>query len=401
MKNVDSWNPADFGDTSYKADGDQLTIFCEDNELPEPDDYPSISDYEQAWAEWELNNQPKDKTMTTFQFSGTSAIAGQIAQLQEQLNALTTSFRSHQECEQKAEELRLTVAEYGREMMNKGIPHDDLLNWAKSLYSAASNLEFIDKDSSVIAAQNEAISGLRGELVVAFVQRDDAIAESEKIGRESIALLQSLESKKQELKALLEQFDTATIEVLRKENASLIVKIQELETMTDDMDAQLAEQQLMPEIEVLKQQVYELQLERDGLALQLQSHTKVEASHGFGLAKESNFMTGDRVAVIDVGDDDNLEYLLGNKGTVTRINSNGVAVLFEKRIEFDEHEVVLSSRNLMLVSQPNSFITNIKTTCVMNKIRWGNISEICQGSLATFRELELSASTKVQKSFVN
>ena len=112
------------------------------------------------------------------------------------------------------------------------------------------------------------------------------------------------------------------------------------------------------------------------------------------------FIMGDRVAVVDVGDDDNLEYLIGNKGTVKGVNADNVAVLFEKRIEFDEHEVVLSNRYLMLVSQPNPFIADIKTTSVANKITWENISAACKGSLATFREMRLSATTKIQESFV-
>ncbi|WP_292798890.1 helix-turn-helix domain-containing protein [Nostoc sp. NMS7] len=231
-------------------------------------------------------NYEKPMATTTFQFSGTQQIANQIAQVQEQLNQLTTSLKPYQECEQKAEELRLTVAEYGREMTTKGIPQEDILNWAKSLYSSASGVEFINNDSGVIAAQNEVISGLKTELARATVQRDDAIAslavgiaESEKIGRESVALLQALESKKRELKALLEQqTDTATIDVLRQENASLIAKNQELEVMTDDMDAQLAEQQLMPEVEVLEQQIYELRSERDKLAIKLQFYAASEAS---------------------------------------------------------------------------------------------------------------------------
>ncbi|MEH2151051.1 hypothetical protein [Nostoc sp.] len=47
------WNPADFGEVPFIADGDQLTIFPDDSdEPPDPDDYQNLEDYEQAWAEW-------------------------------------------------------------------------------------------------------------------------------------------------------------------------------------------------------------------------------------------------------------------------------------------------------------------------------------------------------------
>lgn len=54
-KEQDSWNPADFGGVPHKADGDQLTIFYDDShEPPDPDDYPNLTDYEQACGEWQL-----------------------------------------------------------------------------------------------------------------------------------------------------------------------------------------------------------------------------------------------------------------------------------------------------------------------------------------------------------
>lgn len=48
------WNPADFGQVPFKADNDQLTIFYDDsNEPPDPDDYQNLTEYEQAWREWQ------------------------------------------------------------------------------------------------------------------------------------------------------------------------------------------------------------------------------------------------------------------------------------------------------------------------------------------------------------
>ncbi|MHC5720592.1 MAG: hypothetical protein ACYTX0_53380, partial [Nostoc sp.] len=49
----DRWNPADFGEVPFKSDNGQLTIFYDDSqEPPDPDDYQTLNDYHQAWAEW-------------------------------------------------------------------------------------------------------------------------------------------------------------------------------------------------------------------------------------------------------------------------------------------------------------------------------------------------------------
>jgi hypothetical protein len=50
----DRWNPNDFGEVPFKSEADQLTIFYDDShEPPEPDDFNSIEEYEQAWHHWE------------------------------------------------------------------------------------------------------------------------------------------------------------------------------------------------------------------------------------------------------------------------------------------------------------------------------------------------------------
>lgn len=51
----DAWNPAHFGETPRQVDPDgQLSIFWDNSaEPPDPDDYPSLEAYEQAWQAWE------------------------------------------------------------------------------------------------------------------------------------------------------------------------------------------------------------------------------------------------------------------------------------------------------------------------------------------------------------
>jgi DNA-binding MarR family transcriptional regulator len=257
MNTTDSWNPADFGDVPYKAEENQLTIFYDTNEPPDPDDYPSKQAYEQSWSEWEkklrrdnaragnyivdefeslgiikenlgfgfvvdwlgvgtVPNPPDGKDITynwerdrdrintfsiapqslvpqntnpiqepkamtaTFQFSATSAIASQIAQLQEQLNALTATLKPYQECEQKAEELRRQVAKYGQEMKNRLIPQEDILRWGRSLYSAATEIELVESDNGVVAAQNQVIAELKAELAIAHTAMNQFLSEQTK-----------------------------------------------------------------------------------------------------------------------------------------------------------------------------------------------------------------------------
>ncbi len=225
--------------------------------------------------------QKGHKTMTTFQFSETARIAEQITQLQKQLEQLTASLKPYQEYEQKAEELRLEVAAHGTLMEGKGISRNGLMNWAKSLYNAASGqeLNFLG-DTATIAAQNEEIAKLKSELASARhqasdarelqeelrkislssvevaaklklceEQRDQALTKITDMTAASVNVAENLKSVKKELLT-----QTEVSEVLRRENAILAAKNQKLEALTDNMDAQLAEQQLMPEVEALKQE---------------------------------------------------------------------------------------------------------------------------------------------------
>jgi hypothetical protein len=58
---VKPWNPDDFGPLNFTTDEEgQLTIFPSEIEPPDPDDYESISAYQEAWREWE-SGQP-DRT---------------------------------------------------------------------------------------------------------------------------------------------------------------------------------------------------------------------------------------------------------------------------------------------------------------------------------------------------
>ena len=49
---LDSWNPADFGEAEYKSEADGQLNFLEVNEPPEPDDYDSIEQFDAAYKEW-------------------------------------------------------------------------------------------------------------------------------------------------------------------------------------------------------------------------------------------------------------------------------------------------------------------------------------------------------------
>ncbi|MEH2034062.1 MAG: DNA N-6-adenine-methyltransferase [Nostoc sp.] len=55
VKNVDSWNPADFGKVPHQIEASgQTTIFFDDsNEPPEPDDFDTVEEFEEAWKQWE------------------------------------------------------------------------------------------------------------------------------------------------------------------------------------------------------------------------------------------------------------------------------------------------------------------------------------------------------------
>ena len=54
----DRWNPAHFGEMPRKLDSDgNPTIFWDESiEPPEPDDYDTLTEYEEAWHKWEQEN---------------------------------------------------------------------------------------------------------------------------------------------------------------------------------------------------------------------------------------------------------------------------------------------------------------------------------------------------------
>jgi hypothetical protein len=56
--NEDSWNPADFGEVPHQIEASgQATIFFDDsNEPPEPDDFETNEEFEEAWKRWELRD---------------------------------------------------------------------------------------------------------------------------------------------------------------------------------------------------------------------------------------------------------------------------------------------------------------------------------------------------------
>ncbi|MBD2771191.1 hypothetical protein [Iningainema tapete] len=61
---TDSWNPAHFGDTARLSEPDgQLTIFWDSSEEPpDPDDFGTVQEFENAWREWEQGQQISEPT---------------------------------------------------------------------------------------------------------------------------------------------------------------------------------------------------------------------------------------------------------------------------------------------------------------------------------------------------
>jgi hypothetical protein len=52
----DRWNPKHFGEVPRKIESSgQVSIFWDDSEEPpDPDDFASIKQFEEAWEQWEL-----------------------------------------------------------------------------------------------------------------------------------------------------------------------------------------------------------------------------------------------------------------------------------------------------------------------------------------------------------
>ncbi|MBD2492621.1 hypothetical protein [Aulosira sp. FACHB-615] len=59
LTDSDRWNPAHFGDAPRVIEeSGQVSVFFDPNlEPPDPDDYRSLQEYEQAWQEWEFDQK--------------------------------------------------------------------------------------------------------------------------------------------------------------------------------------------------------------------------------------------------------------------------------------------------------------------------------------------------------
>ncbi|MDZ7970311.1 MAG: DUF4102 domain-containing protein [Nostoc sp. DedSLP03] len=77
------WNPAHFGEVPHKvSDNGQLTIFFDDSEEPpDPDDYLTLDDYEQAWGEWELRVGAQVTSDTTVE----SCVGAQVSHITQKV----------------------------------------------------------------------------------------------------------------------------------------------------------------------------------------------------------------------------------------------------------------------------------------------------------------------------
>jgi DNA (cytosine-5)-methyltransferase 1 len=416
--NTDRWDAADFGEVARKADGDQMTIFYDNSaEPPAPDDFATIADYERAWSEWESANEEsinnyqlpekaEEKIMATFQFSTTQQITEQIAQLQAQLNQLTDTLKPYQEYEESAEELRLQVAEYGSKMSKAGIPQSEVLKWAKALYASVSGMEFIESNNSVVAAQNEVIAQLKNDLAIAkcavgianserdkatllletaipiaqeraeeirderlklmadltsaIAERDEAIAVKMNESIRAVEKIMKLEDENAELKSLSQQTDASTIEVLQKENASLITKIEKLE---------LAE---------LKTQSVIGTEELDANDLELTDDAPIpQQDHNFQLSDTFGLPSDDHVEVTNV-----------EQGLVVGIHGNAIAP------DKDKHPDIKSQ------GRADKFLASVRSKGRVNSVVWQDISEACQGDRDTLKEIHLQATTKYQKDLI-
>lgn len=353
---LDTWNPAHFGDVPRIIEGDQLTIFYDDShEPPDPDDYTTVEDYERAWAKWEINNQSKNKSMNTFQFSQTEQISNQIAQLQEQLNQLTASLQPYRECEEKAEQIRQGVAEWSSEMASRGIVQNDIFKWAKALYSAGCGKEFVEGDNSEIKASLEN----------AIIQRNEALAKASRLE----ALAENIVELQRENKDLKDSNKVLRVESeqLKRKIESYVVEVRELDSYVGDIKRLEKEndnyQKLYDGQKAQKEQwesdFYKIRAEYNQLKKELKKVDLQPASELQPLAEP-------------IKDD-------------------------EKSLP-DTKQKKLIAVDARIVGR--NFINGIKTKVGMNNIAWVDVSKVCAGSTAILREMCLTATTKYQKEFI-
>ena len=229
-----------------------------------------------------------------FNFPQTQDICQQIAQMQEQLKQLTDSLQPFKELEDKANEILIEATEHAQLMREKGVEERSLTDWANQIYSA--------------------------------------------IGGEAVA-----------------QSDSEAVKVLQAENASLIAKIDELEKLTDDMDAQLAEQQHLPEVEALQQELEEVRTYNQVLSEKIQE-LSVELSEAKNEARSKEVSE---------------EIVIEKQGT-------------------EEMEAAYRGR---------TFIEQYTLKSEFKLISWSDIAAVCQQDFDALKEMFLVARLKTQKDF--
>lgn len=391
----------------YETEGNQLTIFS------------SVHKF----LDTGISEKEEHETMT-FQFSQTQAIINQIAQLQEQLNQLNVSLKPYQECEQKAEDLRLQAAEYSRKMTEAGIPQNDIAKWAKSLYYAASKTE-PTQDYSIVADLELQITQMKNEIMIAQNERDQL----EKQLKELVPVAQNnqeLEVLKQEMVELKTINDLlkaennllrkrveeqAKQEAIQEEEAyTKILSIGDIVRVSEELlqgEVTIEESDLIGEVIRFVDKIIVVKLADGEFNYQRAQIKWIKTP--IQSQQFHNFQEGDRVSVIDAVDEE-LKYLFHKRGTVVGVKGSSVAVLFDATDKEAQHETVVSVSCLKLVedkhpdfisqAKGSDFINKIRSQAGMNNITWQNISEVCLGNPTVLREMRLSATKKCQKELI-
>ena len=73
----------------------------------------------------------------SFKFASIKPISDEILHLQKRVNELTASLEPYKECEDRAGSLLMEAEKLGFEMVEKGIPLNDVILWAEQIYLSA------------------------------------------------------------------------------------------------------------------------------------------------------------------------------------------------------------------------------------------------------------------------
>jgi hypothetical protein len=375
------------------------------------------------------------------EFAEVSKINEQILALQQQLEHLNKSISFFHKLETSAQELCKSVEVLRVDMETAGVSAFGLQEWGQNLYLAATGLKFSNSSSPTDVSWADEKQSLMEELAAVKLDRDNQLARIAQLQDcwrqdEKESLVYKLESRINEIDALVDN--------LQRENALLQGMLSNSNKLLNERVTN--ENDLKFELACVKFPVGVQVVNCDGVVGTVVEHTKVSShpltvdignKHQKYLVEDLQILDVDanfpqvsnptdqelEVLNFDAGETEVKEVTLissselfctfkvgdvvcdtetGLYGTVIETNStsaeNATAKVRmpggEKVINANKLKLAQLAGNASNLSEIETFVSSIKSTAALNRIKWEQIAELCDRDKQKLAELALLCQPK-------